>query len=290
MLDKIYIPVIKISQGSVCTYALPYARPSRTKAQEDTEKNLTRGVFKGEISDKSRKNLKRMAEGWILAIQESKKTKALKDNKIARYITFVTLTLSAKQAHSDKEIKRELLNKFIINCQRKFKVQEYIWRAEAQANGNIHFHLFLDRFIPHQELRIVWNQVQESLGYISRFEEKYHHTNPNSTDIEQIKTVKGATNYITKYIAKESKYRKIEGRLWGCSDNLRKIQGFEQQIDSRFSALLEYIDNCKKIRKIQDSHYTVWLGDIREIIESNFAEVARMMKYHYQDIFRQVYC
>jgi hypothetical protein len=288
-LQNVYIPVIRIRPYSVTTFAIPHERPRRTEKQEETQQNLTRGVFNGTISDKARRRLKQISEGWLLSIQEAKKGNMAHKGKKKNYITFVTLTLSASQKHTDNQIKRELLNDFIITVQRKFGVQEYIWRAESQANGNIHFHLFLDKYIHWFFLRNCWNKIQEKLGYITEFQSIHNHTNPNSTDIERIRTLKGASNYITKYIAKESENRTIEGRLWGCSDKLRNILSYEQQFDGRFSSLLQSLQDEKSIKVITEKHYKVFIGDIKAILSRSHIGISCLLKNHYQQIYKDLY-
>lgn len=288
-MENVYIPVIRIRPYSVTTFAIPHQRNSRTPEQEETQQNLTRGKFNGIISDKARRKLKLIAEGWLLAIQEAKKGNQAHKGKKKNYITFATLTLSSNQVHGDNQIKRDLLNEFIITVQRKFGVQEYIWRAESQANGNIHFHLFLDKYIHWFFLRNIWNKIQEKLGYISKFKAIHNHSNPNSTDIERIRTLKGASQYITKYIAKESEYRTIEGRLWGCSDSLRNILSYEQQFDSRFQSLLQSLESEKSIKIISEKHYKVYIGDIKAILSRSHIGIACLLKNHYQQIYKDLY-
>lgn len=272
-MESYNIPVIRITNGSVLQYNLPTYRPHRTKEQEDTEKNLTRGKFNGVIAEKSRRKLRRIADHWLLSIQEAKRQKKAHTGKKTRYITFITLTLSSKQRHGDNEIKRELLNPFIIEMKRNYNVQEYIWRAEAQANDNIHFHLFMDSYIHWRQLREVWNKCQERLGYITSFESIHHHSDPNSTDIERIRSVKGASLYVTKYIAKESEYRKLDGRLWGCSDNLRDISAYETIADYEHFNLINDLKNDKKIKHIYDTNYSVHIGDISTFIACHYPSI-----------------
>lgn len=288
-MDQVYIPVMRVRPYSVTTYSVPHQRPPRTVKQEETKKNLTRGVFKGVISQKSQRSLKLISEGWLLSIQEAKKCGRAKMGSERNYITFVTLTLSAKQQHSDNEIKRELLNNFLINAQRKWGVKEYVWRAEAQKNGNIHFHLFVDKYIHWFFLRNEWNRIQEKLGYLSEFERIHKHRDANSTDIERIRSLKGATNYITKYIAKDSQNRTIEGRLWGCSDDLRKVRSYEVQADGSCYQLLNELRNEKSIRTIVDAHYSVFIGDIRTILKRSSPAMEKELKLHYLSIYKDLY-
>jgi hypothetical protein len=279
-LENYYIPVAKISERSLVTYSLPHIRFTRTEAQEKTASNLTRGVFKGEISKKAQRKVRATAENWILSIQEAKKQGKAHTGKLTRYVTFATLTLSAKQAHSDNVIKREVLNFFIINAVRHLNVREYLWRAESQANGNIHFHLFLDAYIPHILLRKEWNKAQERLGYISRFKEVYGHSNPNSTDIERIRSAKGAGIYISKYIAKDSKYRKIEGRLWGYSDGLQQIETYTTQADREHYSLISDLRSDATIKVIEGDHFTAYVGNIYKILASRHQGIYKEIKSH----------
>ena len=123
-------------------------------------------------------------------------------------------------------------NKYLKN---KFGIEKYFWRAEAQKNGNIHFHLIVDKYVKYEDLRIIWNRVQNKLNYIDKFEEKNHYRNPNSVDVRSAAQVKNFINYVLKYCLKEEKSRKIEGRIYGMSDELRSINIFQSILDSQIS-------------------------------------------------------
>lgn len=178
-----------------------------------------------------------------------------------KYLTFVTLTLPSKQVHSDKLL-RKCQSRFIENLQKTYQVQHYIWRAETQSNGNIHFHLLIDRFVNHSDVRRLWNSQIETLGYISRYAEKrkkegfiykpYYFKkgkrfnskltkqeqknnylqelkegfkSPNSTDIHSLKNVKNSVSYIMKYLTKlEPCKRPVIGALWGAGNLTKKLQ------------------------------------------------------------------
>lgn len=175
-------------------------------------------------------------------------------------LNFITLTLPSEQIHSDNEIKSDILHPFLVQCRQKWKVVNFIWRMEKQKNGNTHFHLITDRFIPWNELRNQWNRNCEKLGYVTRYRDnqtawhnegyrfnpkfspklsdarQFHNykegvacgwNNPNSTDVHGLRTIFNATAYLTKYITKSDQSDEIEGRLWGCSSNLVRIRGAE---------------------------------------------------------------
>ena len=92
------------------------------------------------------KNFKLISDNEILL----EKTRAYK-NYVKYKLTFITLTLSASQTHDDKEITAILLNSFLNAMRRKWNVERYVWKAEKQENGNIHYHILTDKFIYWRE-------------------------------------------------------------------------------------------------------------------------------------------
>ncbi len=134
----------------------------------------------------------------------------------------ITLTLPAPQGgHSDTFIKSKLLAPWLQYAKYKYKLKNYVWKAEAQVNGNIHFHITTDTFIHYKSLRDSWNKQCARYGYIDAFEHSHGHRDPNSTDVHAVKKVKNLGAYLCKYLAKNEKdKRPIEGKLWACSYNL----------------------------------------------------------------------
>lgn len=184
--------------------------------------NLEKPKYSGQIKAAHRRKLRRAME-WLVASSQKKRVYSKATGSYWYFrLNFVTLTLSSPQIHCDKLIKRECFDKFVQAMKNSFKGVRYIWRAEAQLNGNIHFHLTTDKYIPYAWLRNVWNKMQNKLGYVDRFAALHGHDNPNSTDVHSIKSVKNIAAYIAKYCTKEDKYRPICGRVYGMSDVLSK--------------------------------------------------------------------
>ena len=82
---------------------------------------------------------------------------------------FLTLDLPFQQHHDDVTIKHDLLNQFIVEIKNKWFVKNYIWRAEKQNNGNIHFHIIIDRFVDYSWIRNTWNRICDKLDYVQLF-------------------------------------------------------------------------------------------------------------------------
>lgn len=191
--------------------------------------------------------------GWWIESAPRKQFYSKKDAKNFHFkLNFITLTLPSKQCHSDKQITNELLKLFLNHLRKVWSCQNYVWRAEKQFNGNIHYHIMSDVFIHHSDLRRVWNGILNKLGYIDR----YKGSNPNSTDVHAIKTGSEATAYLCKYFSKkfsskikkkiidhcksegmsqkqERKYKvtmwnrlRVKGRNWGMSYHISAMRGF----------------------------------------------------------------
>lgn len=225
----------------------------------------------GIVSDRSAAKIKKAID-WLLYIANDKQAFSNYSGKHFKFkLSFITLTLASKQQHSDNEIKSKCLNQFLIEARKKWNVHHYLWRAEPQKNGNIHFHILCDKFIPWSELRDVWNRIQNKLGYVEKYRdekrefhkggfqvredllEKWSYkkqirayrtgsqndwNSPNSTDIHSVRFVSNLPAYLAKYCTKNQKGRPIEGQLWSLSESL---SGIDAPSDVIYSELMEEI-------------------------------------------------
>lgn len=168
-------------------------------------------------------------------------------------VTFITLSLSSVQIHSDEEILKELFQPFLRILRNRYNAGAYIWKAEVQENGNLHFHITTDIFFHWESLRDEWNKIQEKLGYVTRSKIDC----PNSTDVHAVKNIKNLAAYISKEFSKNIIYknsctlhgqrkkgnyydselfiqdykggvrwelkRNVHCKLWDCSNNLKQF-------------------------------------------------------------------
>lgn len=209
-------------------------------------------------------------------------------------ICFATLTLSSPQVHSDNVLKKILINQLLVELKKKYKINNYVWRLEKQLNGNAHFHFLFDKFIPHTELREVWNRLQNKLGYVDRYQAKmidisfndykklYGSTSkksesqiraayakgkatkwvyPNSTDIHSLLFINDIDKYLIKYMSKDEQNKGIEGRLWGCSQSLSNITGAREIVDSNISDELNRLIDYKAVKHVKGDYYEILFLD-----------------------------
>ncbi len=155
--------------------------------EEGTDQNSTTkqpiqfqdNYHQGRISSTAKPKVSRAIE-YLIYLAKPKLVRNPFNGKYFTFkVNFVTLSLSSKQIHTDQVIKSELLDQLIYEAKKRWNVDLYVWRAEKQKNGRIHFHILTDKFIPWNELRNVWNRIQGKLGYVAgyrkdRLEEHKH--------------------------------------------------------------------------------------------------------------------
>ncbi len=201
----------------------------------------------------------RKAINWMVS---TSKERMIYDKILKRPVrfrlTFITLTLPAKQVHSDTEIKDSCLALFLQWLRDSKKVKKYIWKAEIQKNGNIHFHITTDKYIHHTLVRNHWNKLVNKLGYVDRYYEKFGNMSPPSTEIKSVKKIRNIASYLAAYMSgtKRSKGKKgnqdynkrvIEGRLFGISSYLSGLQSLVLHgAGQEFDGILKYLKRVKK--------------------------------------------
>jgi hypothetical protein len=274
----------------------------------------------GTMSKNQSKNVRKCVENLIAM------TLIGYDNKVSRksqsYNTFVTLTLPSKQIHSDKII-RKCLTKFLDNLKKSYKVVHYIWRAESQANGNIHFHLVLDRFIDYKKVRSLWNSQIQPLGYIKAYSEmklnkgfvyvpyyirnkqKIKHpktkneqfdiylkdkkegfVDPNTTDIHKLENVTNSVNYILKYLTKlEADKRPINGALWGAANLTKKLTYPRFYEGEHEFQELNRLSKSTLVKNVfKDDFCSIYVGRVYGVLQSHYKKTWVSVVRHYRDL------
>lgn len=194
------------------------------------------------LSQKARKNLKDCID-TLLHFATWKTVYVKKTKSYFRYkVNFITLTLPSKQIHSDKEIIKECFNIFMRNWRRRRKGLLYIWKAEVQDNGNIHFHITSNAFYHYKKLRRDWNRCVNRLGYVDRSTS----SDPNSTDVHSVKNIRNLSAYLTGYYLKKDNYTNLLKRY-------HKIYRKELVKNNREFTKLpkKYFENIKRVLNCQ---------------------------------------
>jgi len=231
----VWVPYFSVTPSQVNGYSVRYDTGGPGKLTQRQIEGLEMNTPDGIISHKAALRIRRAID-WLLFIEPVKPFTSPGSNQTYYMkINFITLTLASKQVHSDNEIKSQCLDHFLTELRQFSPGISYIWRAEAQANGNIHFHITTNRFLPWNVLRNKWNRIQNKLGYIDRHQEtmkerfkhgfqfnpnskmygdyktqlkrfksglKHNWRQPNSTDVHSVHKIKNVAAYLSKYCTK----------------------------------------------------------------------------------------
>lgn len=243
------------------------------------------------------------------------------------YLAFVTLTIPYKQMHTDAFLRKKALIPFIDNLRKTYNVKYYIWKAEAQTNGNIHFHLIIDKFIRYDKIKRLWNKQLSSLGYIEKYankrkkegflyqqfiykkgkkelhpksykeqlvafkkEEKNGFKQPNSTDIHSLKNIQDTSRYIMKYMEKqEPNKRPILGKIYGMSNETKKLDYPKiSESEPLFRKVIHMLSNANFKVVLKDDFFSVHAGKVHDIIKKQYYSIWNNVKQHYKQIKNMV--
>jgi len=235
-----------------------------------------KAAYSGVICDHSRKRLRRAIN--LLVAQAAWKTAVhFKSNREFEFkVNFVTLTLPAVQGDvTDKYLKSKCLDPWIKTMRRRHGLRSYVWRAERQFNGNLHFHVTTDTYLPFDSLRDVWNHQLSKCRIMDDHIAKHGHAHPNSTDVHSVQKISNIAAYMVKYMSKDSKThlqdlnkamvrsgkspiipenhpfqlvpdqptwdQPIAGKVWDCSKNLKSKDSCTAVIDNDIDQELRVI-------------------------------------------------
>lgn len=197
-------------------------REGNRVAHKNSLANLADNDHKGDVSRKAQMKI-RNAVNWLVSSARYKRVFDKKTGKNFFFkINFITLTIPQNEViPSDKFVKEEVFHPWIQYARKYYGLRNYIWKAEVQKNGMLHFHITTDTFLHHARIRKSWNRLLLKKRLLSDFENKYHHANPNSTDVHSVRKVSDLSAYLAKYLCKKDEgKRKVSGKLWGCNYEL----------------------------------------------------------------------
>lgn len=234
-----------IQPGMIVRYFERDIPNQRTKIKQMSLNNLALNHTQTDLSDKARKRI-RKAVNWMVAITKEKWYSPPGSRYMMQVkVVFVTVTLPAAQVHCDKVITKECLNQLLVELRKYHGVKNYVWKAEAQENGNLHYHIAMDSPVDYDKLKDRWNRIIGKLGYIDRFESQHGHRHPNSTDIHKVKDVENIAAYISEYMAKKELRRPMCGKYWGCSQTISRCESIKFVEENEKHDEIEWIKQLK---------------------------------------------
>lgn len=250
----------------------------------------------GEISYKSQNRIKKYID-WLISLSIDKKVIDTTTNKSFKFkLSFITLTLPAQQIHPDKVILKQCLEPFIRKLRDKHGMKYYLWKAETQLNGNIHFHITTNIFIHYRQARLYWNTRLKKLGYLSRC----RFNDPPTTEVKAVRKSKDIAAYLSKYIAKNENSRtKPLCKLWDCNNELKQMNFNISGINSDLSWDPVIKDHLNQSKLLQRDYCALYLFDTRlefrhddisicckELLNEKISLSGQKSIYHTKNLFK----
>lgn len=236
--------MLQVRDNAILLYNHPLPRQHSTSYQWKANNMAIQRTkrYSGKLSPSAKK---RLAKATTLLCQSAKK-KWIYNEVTKRYffhqLSFITLTVSDhEQKLSGKEAYQKLLSHFLQWLRRTKEVTTYIWKAELQKNGQIHYHITTPSFINYQDIRDKWNNLQKRNGLLAKYFSDKGHYNPNSTDIHEVRNIDNIAAYLVKYITKESQNETtLGGKIWDCSLNLKQNNYFTTESCTDYESFMNY--------------------------------------------------
>lgn len=200
-------------------------------------------------------------------------------------------------------------------------MNKYVVRSERQANGNIHFHVVTNSFIPHQALRDTWNNIINKLGYVDDYRAnmlQWHKTgfkvrtdllnywpvksqikaykkglandwsSPNTSDIHSLRFIKNVSRYICKYMSKNERQNKI--KIPG-KNPLHTKRYYDENITVTLGAKNFIKSNIQCGRLWTCSYNLSNLSGGRDVIDSSIgAEIEKIINNKKARLYKKDYC
>lgn len=197
------IPYASIHPTRIVFYALSDNRRHNSYRQLYSGAQV-RQQANGLLSNASRKRLN-LAINTLSFLSEWKTVYSKADDKTFRFrMNFITLTLPGDTTLSDSQLVAKVLGNFLRKWRKRDVQLLYVWKAEVQDNGRLHFHLTTNRFIHYKKLRFYWNKECKKNG----IQHPGLKLEANSTDVHSIKNVRNIAAYLIAYISKKDLYQK----------------------------------------------------------------------------------
>lgn len=228
-----------------------YSKEEVKEISTESLNNLKQIKSSLNLSDTSKRTLRNSCNSLVFLSKPRTEYSPQKKPIYNFRAAFITLTLPAKQKHSDVELKK-CLDLFLQDLRRVYKVKNYVWRSELQDNGNIHFHILIDKYIYHKIIRNYWLKALRHTDYVKEYQRKFinmsfveyrnyrrqllkkepenfHEWNktihkaymygketdwlsPNATDVKNVHSMRQMASYLSKYMSKKEEEEKTEVR------------------------------------------------------------------------------
>jgi len=263
---------VQVRNSSLVTYDRPddgFRCPSWRKPPQ-------RKGYSGEVTASTQKRITTAVDIFLQLAPEREIYNPVTKRRQKFKLSFITLTVSAHDPIEHSEGHKALkvwLQHFKRPWHRR-KMSEsmktYIWKAELQERGQIHYHVITNAWLHLAEIRRVWNDLQKARGWTQDYFAQHRSHDPNSTDVHSIYKIKDVGRYLSKYIGKQQ-YKAspanpeagfpalmvpiaLDAKVWGCSEDLKGKKRFSCEMDKWTFLSMKSAEESDILRKFETEH------------------------------------
>ena len=223
-----YETFCQVRKSAIVIYDQP------TKQLSYKRKELTVKTYSGNVTSHSARRIRKATDLLVQIAKEQTVWNPVISRFTQHTLSFITLTISAKEQHlTAKEGHKLLLEKWLLRMKRKANMTTYIWKAELQKNGQLHYHITTPSWINYTLIRDEWNNLLHKNNMATSWPSDTGKVQ-NSTDIHAVYKVKDMAAYLCKYLSKSEKEKSTTGKIWDCSLNLKSTKFFTVQMPLDF--------------------------------------------------------
>lgn len=244
-------------------------------------------TYSGELKEHARKRLARCISLLNQCSPWQRVPSPVTQTIIDFKLSFITLTFPNEKQISGSDGYKNALYPFLRIMKMRYSGFLYVYKAELQERGQLHYHITSNKCIPHEVVRQVWNKVLSEAGYNSEYIAKYGHNAAPSTEIRSVLNIRDIEAYLVKYVSKsDPQGRKIDGKVWGCSQELQGRSYFSEVLNSTNIAAIEALEKAgKAIVKVIDRCTIVKLKE-----GSPLMLLSKLQYQQYGDFINNILC
>lgn len=212
------IPYLQVRSDGVLFYEVS-ERPRVINSQP----MLKQKAYSGKLTSHSQRRIMRSVDILLQRSPNHRIWNPVVEKHHDFRIGFATLTIPTHRVVKASHGHKNLLQPFLRTARRKWGIEDYIWKAELQERGQLHYHITWNRFVEFTRIRDEWNKLLRKNRLSDEFAARYGHFNPNSTDIHAVWKVRNLKAYLAKYIAKDEQNKtRLDGKIWDASKSLKR--------------------------------------------------------------------
>lgn len=230
-----YIRGVSITPGRATTYTMPESwivngRPTPTKTADKPQRSAEEKAAANRCRVISRYW---QAVGWLWIRSKSTTVSISGGRKMRHRQGMLTLTLPGVATANHMQVKKLILDPFFTYCRNVLGLRNYVWVAELQERGEIHFHAIVNEFLDKDKVRAAWLRHCDNSGIIQGSTLGHR----PATAIEACRSYKGSRSYAAKYLSKGLKSGAIVGRIWSGSHSVTGVGPIStNEVEQAFNA------------------------------------------------------